>query len=231
MQWTPRSPDLKTTLLATLVLLTFHFVAAAELPTIRKQEQLNEETRVWVNIIESVRASGRSVSVYNDGTGESRKAIAVIVGPFVPLDKVEWAWVGSNGIFGLKFKKKHRFDIPLYEGGFLRVKIDDREIRGSLIEDKTLQKGIPIKILVFDEPHNIQIDHLDNNRQTTVPKIGRVLGMLPHIIAMAYLDKNGVPFAAPQFDGMGSSENPRLIKDLLEVDDTLMPVNFLYLPE
>jgi hypothetical protein len=212
----------------TLLLLAFHSVSGAgELPTIRSQEQLNQETRVWVNIIETVKASGKSVSVYNDGSDESKKNLVTIVGPFVPLDRVEWAWVDKDGVFGLKFKQKHQIDVPLDNGGYIRIKLDDAELKGELIEAKTVNLGVPLKVMVFFEPHTMQIDRLKPNRKSSVPKMGRILGLLPHIVAMAYYEKDGLPLAAPQFNGMGTSENPRLIKDLLGIDDTLIPEGFL----
>jgi hypothetical protein len=143
------------------------------------------------------------------------------------LEKVEYAWIEKDGTFGLKFKKKHRIDIPLKSGGYIRVKFDDAELRGELLEAKTIQKGIPVKVMVFWEPRTMQIDKLGPNRKSTVHRMGKLLGLLPHIVALAYLEVYGVPYAAPQLDGMGASENPRLIMELLRLDDSLLPEGFL----
>lgn len=213
--------------LALLVILTFTRVTAGDLPSIRQQNQFNEETRVWVEAIEAVKASGQSVSYYNDGSDPALERLQSITGPFLPLDKVEYAWIGNDGTFGLKFKKKHRIDIPLKNGGYIRVKFDDQELQGELIEAKTIQKSIPLKVMVFWEPRTMQIDKLGPNRKSTVNKMGRVLGLLPHIVALAYLEVYGVPYAAPQLDGMGASENQRLVMELLRLDDSLLPERFL----
>ena len=214
-------------LLAIGTLWVLNFVSAGDLPSIRSQNQLNDEVRLWVKTLEVTRASGRSVSFYNDESPVARKNITDIIGPYIPFDRVEYVWLKADGTFGLKFKVKYRIDFPLLEGGYIRIKLDDQEIRGGLAKAQTQKKNIPVKLLVFYEPHTIQIDHLGPNRESTVSPIGKLLGLLPHIVALVYYEKDGLPYAGPQLDGMGASENPRIMRELLGLDDTLMPEGFL----
>ncbi len=200
---------------------------AGGLPSIRSQKELNVETQWWVKCLQAAKASGKAVSVFNDGTDESRKGLHGIVGPYIPLDKVLYAWVKSDGTFGMKFRMKHQIDFPLNEGGYIRVKLDDAELHGVLMKARTLDKKIPLKIMVFKEPHTIQIDRLGPDRNSTFPAIGKILGLQPNIVAMVYLERKGKPYAAPMLDGMGASENPKIMKDLLDLDDKLLPERFL----
>jgi hypothetical protein len=211
--------------IATLLVLTF--VSAGDLPSIRSQNQLNDEVRLWVKNLEACRASGQAVSFFNDGSANGRKNITDIIGPFIPYDRVEYVWLKADGTFGLKFKVKYRIDFPLLEGGYIRIKLDDQEIRGGLAKAQTQKDKIPVKLLVFYEPHTIQIDRLGSNRESTVSPVGKLLGLLPHIVALVYYEKDGLPYAGPQLDGMGASENPRIMRELLGLDDTLMPEGFL----
>jgi hypothetical protein len=214
-------------LVALTLLLAAVPARTSDLPNIREQNQFNAETKVWIDSVEAVKASGNPVSFYNDGSETAQAQLTGILGVYLPLDKVEYAWIEKDGTFGLKFKKKHRIDIPLKNGGYIRVKFDDSELRGVLLEAKTIQKGIPLKVMAFGEPRTMQIDKLGPNRKSKVSKMGKILGLLPHIVALAYLEVYGEPYAAPQLDGMGASENPRLIMELLRVDDTLLPERFL----
>ena len=196
-------------------------------PKIRQQKQLNEETRIWVKAIEGVKASGRSVSIFNDGSKAVKESIQVIVGPYITVDKVEHVWIKKNGTFGLKFKAKHQIDIPLKDGNYVRVKLEDEELVGDLKNTKTVKQHIPVQLLVFRKKHSMQVDMLDHKRKSTVPGIGKLLGMLPHIVALAYLEQKGVPYAAPQLDGKGASENAKSVTDLLFIDDSLPHLNYL----
>jgi hypothetical protein len=200
---------------------------AAGLPEIRKQAQLNEETRIWVKAIEKTKASGKPVSVYNDNSQTAQKSLKAIVGPYIPLKRIEYAWIKKNGTFGLKFKKKYRIDIPLKDGNYIRVKMDDQEMVGKLKATKTVKKHIPVQLLVFQEKHAMQIDKLGHNRMSTVPEVGKILGLMPHIVSLAYLEQKGVPYAAPQLDGMGISQNTQSVTDLLHVEDSLPPGDYL----
>jgi hypothetical protein len=196
-------------------------------PKIRQQKQLNEETRIWVKAIEEVKASGKSVSIYNDDSQTTRARLTGIAGPYIPLERIEYAWIKKNGTFGLKFKKKYQIDIPLKNGNYVRVKLEDEELVGDLKNTKTVKNKIPVQLLVFRKKHAMQIDMLGHDRKSTVPEVGKLLGMLPHIVALAYLEQKGVPYAAPQLDGKGASENAKSVTDLLDVEDTLPHLNYL----
>ena len=132
-----------------------------------------------------------------------------------------------NGTFGLKFRVKHKIDFPLLAGGYIRINLDNKEIHGILVNAQTQEKKIPVKLMAFYEPHNMQIDHLGPNRKSTVSPIGKLLGLMPHIVALVYYEKKGVYRAAPQLDGMGASENPRIMRELLDLNDKLLPEGFL----
>jgi len=81
--------------------------------------------------------------------------------------------------------------------------------------------------LVFHEPHSIGIDKLDAERKSTISPIGKMLGLVPNIICFILIeDKDGLR-VAPQLNGMGIVENKKLIKDLLHVEDTLLPEDLL----
>jgi len=102
-------------IMAGALLLCAAPIRAKGLPEIRQQAQMNEETRMWVRAIEASVQSGRSVSILNDGTDGAKQALLSIVGPFIPVKKVEYIWIEPDGTFGLKFKKQYKIDIPLKE--------------------------------------------------------------------------------------------------------------------
>jgi hypothetical protein len=211
----------------TLLCCSPAFCESKGLPKIRQQKQFNEETRIWVKSIEGVMASGKSVSIYNDGTPEAQDRLTALAGPYLPLDHVKYGWIKKDGTFGLKFKTKYQVDLPLKNGNYVRVKLEDEELVGDLKYTRTVKNQIPVQLLVFRKKHAMQIDMLGHDRKSTVPEVGKLLGMLPHIVALAYLEQKGVPYAAPQLDGKGASENAKSVTDLLDVEDTLPHLNYL----
>jgi len=122
------------------------------------------------------------------------------------------------------FEKKHVIDVPLEkEAGYFRVVFQDAPITGELVDAALIRSGKPVKVLAFHEPHTIGIDKLSGKRKSTVPFLGKILGLLPNIICFVLIeDEQGVR-VAPQLNGLGMSENARLIKELLKVDDILIP--------
>jgi len=197
------------------------------LPEIRQQDQLNQETRFWIQSIEAVKASGQSVSLHNDGTKEAKAALQDRLGPFFPIKRLQYLWIAQDGTFGFKLKKKYKVDIPLKAGGYIRANVGDGEVVGKLKATHTVKKNIPVKLLVFRRKNSVQIDKLDAARDSTVPDLGKLFGMLPHIVCLAYLEHDGLPYAAPQLDGKGASENTQSVTDLLYVEDSLPRIDWL----
>ena len=200
---------------------------AKALPQIRQQDQLNQEMRIWVQSIEAVKASGQPVSIHSDGSSEAKAALQDRLGPFFPIKRLEYFWIAKDGTFGFKLKRKYRVDIPLKAGGYIRANVGDGEVVGKLEATHTVKKRIPVKLLVFRKKNSVQIDKLDKARDSTVPGLGKLLGMLPHIVCLAYLEQDGVPYAAPQLDGQGASENTQSVTDLLDVEDSLPHIDWL----
>lgn len=200
---------------------------ADQLPAIRQEKEFDQEAQVWVRAAEMVKTSGQPLSIYNDGSDEAKTALHGVMGPFMRTQRLEYVWLSPDGTFGFKFDKKYQVDLPLKAGGYVRVNIDDQECTGSLTTGETRDKKIPVKLIVFNAPYALQIDKLDENRKSTVPKVGKLLGLLPHIVAIAVVEVDGVPYAAPQLNGMGASENYQIAFDMLHVDDCLLPEKML----
>ena len=215
---------LMSLLVTTMVLSS----GAKELPAIRNQGQLNEEAGIWIAAIEKVMASGKNLRVENDGKKETLERLVDILGPHMPVKKVEFLELGKDGSFVLKLKKKHTIDVPFKnEPGFIRIKVPNKRIEGLLMEVKMAKTQTLVKVLAFTPPQRLGIDKLNEERKSTIPKMGKLLGMVPHIVALVCLETEEGMRVAPQLDGMGVKENPKLIKELLLLDDTLVPESIL----
>ena len=211
--------------LSALLMVSAALAGYTGLPPVRSYPQLNEETGLWIKHIETVKASGQVLKVRRGDKGGPQK-LEEILGPYLPVEKVKELQLSPNGEFSLKMSKEHVLDLPTddpnSENKYIRVTVKAETIKGCLVETKTNKLGIPVKVLVFFEPHTISVDPLNAKRESTVPGIAKMMGMLPKIVALAYHeDKERGPLVAPQLNGMGTAENPRLIKDLLFIEDTL----------
>ncbi len=195
---------------------------------IREMPQLAEETKLWVAKIREVDASGQPVRLENDGSAESLARLREYLGPYVPVERLAFLEIKPGKLFALKMKEKHRIDIPYpAEHYIIRVTFNAKVIKGRLVEAKTMAKATPVNVIAFDEPQQLGIDRLNEQFESTVPSIGKLLGLLPHVIALVHVEGADGPLVAPQLDGLGVPENARLFKELLKLDDTLVPETIL----
>lgn len=213
------------TLVACLAFLA-SLALSGPLPPIRSYPQLNEEAKIWIEQLESVMKSGEIVKVMAKGEGGLDR-LREILGPYVPVEKVRILELRPDGSFSVHFIKEHVIDLPTDdpkgENKYIRVTVHEGVLKGKLIESKTYKKGLPVKVLAFTEPQTISLDTLNAKRESTVPGVAKMLGLLPKIIALVCHQGDKGCLVAPQLNGMGTSENPRLMKDLLFMDDTLFP--------
>jgi len=213
-------------LLGVLTLLAFPTNGEAKKKAlIRTPDELIVGTRIWIEQIEAVKVSGKTLRIRNTST-KSQKRLARVVGPYVPLDKVSFVEIRPDGTASMTFTKKHIIDIPEGEG-YIRVTVLPKTIKVVLIDATTTKNKTPVKVLAFLEPRTLVVDKLDLNRKSTIPALGKLLGLLPHIIALAFRETKDGDLVALQLDGLGAKENGRLIRELLKVDDTLLPEYFL----
>ena len=195
---------------------------------IRAVPQLAGETKIWVAKIRDVEASGRTVRIENDGSDAVAAQLREYIGPYIPVERIEFIEVSPGHLFALKMKVKHAIDIPYpAEHYIIRVTFSAKVIQGRLLEARTLAKGLPVTVLAFDESARPGIDRLDESFKSTVPSLGKFLGLLPHVVALVYVEDVSGPKVAPQLDGLGVPENARLFKELLGIDDTLLPETIL----
>lgn len=195
---------------------------------IREMPQLSEESKHWVAKLREVHASGQSVRIDNDGSESALARLREYLGPFVPVERLAYLEIRPGLEFSLKMKAKHRIDIPYpAEHYIIRVTFNAKVIRGRLVEAKTMKLGTPVTVIAFDEPQQLGIDRLNESFESTVPSIGKLLGLLPHVVALVQVEDATGPRVAPQLDGLGVPENARLFKELLGIDDTLVPETIL----
>lgn len=210
--------------MAVAILLVGTGVRGGNAPSVRNYPELNAETKIWVEQIQQVMTSGQAIKIQRKEAG-SQERFREILGPYLPLEKVGGVEINPDGSFLLTLIKEHVIDLPTDdpkgENKFIRVTFKEGKVKGRFVETKTLRKAIAVKLLAFMEPHTITIDPLNAKRESTVPGIAKMMGMLPKIIALVYHEGEKGPLVAPQLNGMGTSENPRLMKDLCFVDDTV----------
>lgn len=220
----------RNTFLAFLVFLALLAVlkgSAGPFPTVRSYPELNLETKIWVEQIQQVMTSGQPLKVTAKEPGGVEK-LKAILGPYVPVEKVGMVEILPKGEMMMTFTKEHVIDLPTQDpksdNKYIRVTVSPGKLKGQLVQTVTAKNKTPIKLLAFFEPQIITIDPLNAKRESTVPGVAKMMGMLPKIVALAYHeDADKGPLVAPQLNGMGASENARLMKDLLFLDDTLFP--------
>lgn len=193
---------------------------------IRTPNELIIETKIWIDQMEAVIKSGKTLRIKNK-SAKNRKRLAKIIGPYVPVDKVSFLEIRPDGTATMTFRKKHIIDIPDSKTkGYLRIIVLPRKMEIVLLNATTANKKIPVKVLAFLEPRSLIVDNLDSNRKSTISPLGKLLGLSPHIIALVFRESEEGNYVAPQLDGLGAKENGRLIRSLLKIDDTLLPELF-----
>ncbi len=182
------------------------------------------EVKDWISRIEKVMASGKTMKIQQaDGPVPLRK----FFGRNMPVENIEWMEIRPDGSFSVRFTKEHFFEYPLATSSeknqYARIQVKEGVLTGKLIKGKTENKGIPVKILVFEKPHKLSLDPLDKDHHSTVPDIAKMFGALPNIVALVCHKSLTGWYMAPQLDGHGAGENPGLMKDLLKIDDVMDP--------
>lgn len=193
-------------------------------PVVQAAERGSEEAKTWIGEIEKVMASGKTTKVVSvDGNAPMRK----VLGPNMPLEKIEWVEIQPNGSFSLQFLKEHFFDYPLAESKgnnkYARIQIAKGLLSGKMVNGQTGKNKFPVKLLVFAKPEMITIDPLDQNHESTVPGIAKMMGVLPQILVLVCHRNEKGWLMAPQLGGQGASENSGLMRDLLKLNDTIDP--------
>lgn len=193
---------------------------------IRTPNELIIETKIWIDQMEAVIKSGKTLRIKNK-SAKSQKRLAKIIGPYVPVEKVSFLEIRPDGTATMTFRKKHIIDIPDSKTkGYLRITVLPRSMEIVLLNTTTAKEKIPVKVLAFLEPRSLVVDNLDSNRKSTISPLGKLLGLSPHIIALVFRESEQGNFVAPQLDGLGAKENGRLIRSLLKINDTLLPELF-----